>query len=164
MDNDNSYEKTDPQHRQPQESRCLRQSGQQPTKPTLAMNPLPLQIRFNDIDQMGHVNNAVIMEFFDLGKDHFFRSHGLPPEEGDFTVMVVHYEVDFRSQIHKSDRIAVETAVERFGSKSLTVMQRIVEEGTGRVCAECRTVMAGYRRSIGASDVIPDEVKAQLAS
>ena len=125
---------------------------------------LPLQIRFNDIDQMGHVNNAVIMEFFDLGKDRFFRARGLPPEEGDFTVMVVHYEVDFRSQIRKSDPIAVETEVERIGNKSLTVLQRIVEQGTGRLCAECRTVMAGYRRSTAASDVIPDDVRARLTS
>lgn len=128
------------------------------------MHKLDLQIRFNDIDQMGHVNNAVIMEFFDLGKDRFFRARGLPPEEGDFTVMVVHYEVDFRSQIHKSDPIAVETEVERIGNKSLTVLQRIVEQGTGRLCAECRTVMAGYRRSTAASDVIPDDVRARLTS
>lgn len=128
------------------------------------MHKLDLQIRFNDIDQMGHVNNAVIMEFFDLGKDHFFRARGLPPEEGDFTVMVVHYEVDFRSQIRKSDAIAVETEVERIGNKSLTVLQRIVEQGTGRLCAECRTVMAGYRRSTAASDVIPDDVRARLTS
>ena len=128
------------------------------------MHKLDLQIRFNDIDQMGHVNNAVIMEFFDLGKDRFFRARGLPPEEGDFTVMVVHYEVDFRSQIHKTDPIAVETEVERIGNKSLTVLQRIVEQGTGRLCAECRTVMAGYRRSTAASDVIPDDVRARLTS
>ena len=127
------------------------------------MHKLDLQIRFNDIDQMGHVNNAVIMEFFDLGKDHFFRARGLPPEEGDFTVMVVHYEVDFRSQIHKADRIAVQTAVERFGTKSLTVFQQVVNTDTQVVCAECRTVMAGYRRSTGTADVIPDDVRQRLA-
>lgn len=127
------------------------------------MHTVPLQIRFNDIDAMGHVNNAVIMEFFDLGKDHFFRSHGLPPEEGDFTVMVVHYEVDFRSQIHKADRIAVQTAVERFGTKSLTVFQQVVNTDTQVVCAECRTVMAGYRRSTSSSEVIPDEVREWLS-
>lgn len=127
------------------------------------MHTVPLQIRFNDIDAMGHVNNAVIMEFFDLGKDHFFRSHGLPPEEGDFTVMVVHYEVDFRSQIHKADRIAVQTAVERFGTKSLTVFQQVVNTDTQVVCAECRTVMAGYRRSTSSSEVIPDEVRQWLS-
>ena len=59
------------------------------------MHKTPVQIRFNDIDQMGHVNNTVIMEYFDLGKEAFFSSKGLPPEKGDFTVIIVHYEVDF---------------------------------------------------------------------
>ena len=123
---------------------------------------LPLQIRFNDIDQMGHVNNAVIMEFFDLGKDRFFRSRGLPPEEGDFTVMVVHYDVDFRHQIHYHDSIAVTTEVEKLGNKSLTIMQRVINTETDTVCVECRTVMAGYRRSTSSSEVIPPEVREWL--
>lgn len=124
---------------------------------------VPVQIRFNDVDQMGHVNNSVIMEYFDLGKEAFFAGRGLPPEEGDFTVMIVHCEVDFLRQIHYHDRIHVETAVERFGTKSLTVGQRVVDSGSGDVCATCRTVMAGYRRSTGASAVIPDEVRQRLA-
>ena len=61
------------------------------------MHKTPIQIRFNDVDQMGHVNNAVIMEYLDLGKDAFFSSHGVPPTKGDFTVMVVHYDVDFKA-------------------------------------------------------------------
>ena len=76
------------------------------------MHKTDIQIRFNDVDQMGHVNNAVIMEYLDLGKDEFFSSHGVPPTKGDFTVMVVHYDVDFKAQIHYHDRIHVTTEVE----------------------------------------------------
>ena len=28
---------------------------------------LPLQLRFNDIDLLGHVNNSVYFSFYDLG-------------------------------------------------------------------------------------------------
>lgn len=111
---------------------------------------------------MGHVNNAVIMEYLDLGKDTFFSSHGLSVTNSDFTVMVVHYDVDFKSQIHYHDKIHVETSIERFGTKSLTVLQRVVNSVNGVVCVECRTVMAGYRRSTSSSEVIPDEVKQWL--
>ena len=121
-----------------------------------------IQIRFNDVDQMGHVNNAVIMEYFDLGKDAFFSSHGVPPTKGDFTIMVVHYEVDFKAQIRYHDQIEVTTEVEKIGNKSLTVMQRVVNTETGVVCVECRTVMAGYRRSTSSSEVIPPEVRDWL--
>ena len=81
------------------------------------MHTTPIQIRFNDVDQMGHVNNAVIMEYLDLGKDAFFSGHGLSPTKSDFTVMVVHYDVDFKAQIHYHDKIQVETSIERFGTK-----------------------------------------------
>ena len=121
-----------------------------------------IQIRFNDVDQMGHVNNAVIMEYLDLGKDAFFSSHGLPPTKGDFTVMVVHYEVDFKRQIHYHDTIHVENELEKLGNKSLTMMQRVVDSESGEVCVVCRTVMAGYRRSTSQSEVIPDEVRQWL--
>lgn len=127
------------------------------------MHITPIQIRFNDVDQMGHVNNAVIMEYLDLGKDAFFSGHGLSPTKSDFTVMVVHYDVDFRHQIHYHDRIHVENEIEKLGNKSLTMMQRVVNSETGEVCVECRTVMAGYRRSTSSSEVIPDEVKQWLS-
>lgn len=128
------------------------------------MHTLPIQIRFNDIDPMGHVNNAVIMEYLDLGKEAFFSSHGLSPTKGDFTVMVVHCEVDFRRQIRYHDNIAVTTAVERLGNKSLTLVQQVVDQVDGAVCAECHTVMSGYRRSTSSSDVIPPEVRQWLTA
>lgn len=127
------------------------------------MHKTPIQIRFNDVDQMGHVNNTVIMEYFDLGKEAFFSAHGLSPVKSDFTVIIVHYEVDFMSQIGFHDTVHVETEIERFGTKSLTVMQRVVASDSGTVCATCRTVMSGYRRSTRSSAPIPEEVKEWLS-
>ena len=126
------------------------------------MHTLPIQIRFNDVDQMGHVNNAVIMEYFDLGKSAFFTEAGIPPEQGDFTVMIVHFEVDFTSQIRYHDKIAVTTAVKRIGNKSIAVEQHIVNQETGADCAVCNTVMAGYCRSAHSSAPIPEELKTIL--
>ena len=123
---------------------------------------IPIQLRFNDIDQMGHVNNAVIMEFFDLGKSEYFTAVGLPPEDGDFTVMVVHVEVDFVSQIRFRDKVHVVTHVDHFGTKSLSVKQQVLNSDTGAVCATCRTVMAGYCRSTHSSAVIPNTIKEAI--
>ena len=126
------------------------------------MHTLPIQLRFNDIDQMGHVNNAVIMEFFDLGKSEYFTAIGLPPEKGEFTVMVVHLEVDFHQQIRYHDAIHVTTRVTRFGTKSLAVTQQVVNDETGEAYATCKTVMAGYSRTTGRSAVIPEAIKERI--
>lgn len=115
---------------------------------------------------MGHVNNAVIMEFFDLGKSRFFSEAGLPvrPDEGDFCVVVVHVEVDFHSQIKWGDSVAVTTQITNWGHKSLRVKQQVINRDTNEPYATCSTVMSGYSRKSGESAVIPDEVKERVES
>ncbi len=127
------------------------------------MHTTSIQIRFNDADPMGHINNAVIIEYFDLAKDLFFTSRGLPPTDGDFTLIVVHLEADFRQQILRHHPIHVTTDVEKIGNKSLTLLQQVVNSDTGAICAQCRTVLAGYRHSTASSEVIPDEVRGRFA-
>ena len=125
---------------------------------------LPIQIRFNDVDQMGHINNAVIMEYFDLGKSAYFSAVGIPPETGEFTVVIVHLEVDFLAQIRYHDNIHITTHVEKVGNKSVTTLQQVHNSDTGTVCASCRTILSGYSRLTGASAPIPDKVRESIAA
>ena len=34
----------------------------------------PIQIRFNDIDVIGHINNNAYLEYMDLGKTAYFNA------------------------------------------------------------------------------------------
>lgn len=118
---------------------------------------------------MGHLNNAIYLEFFDLGKEHFFREAGLDLYAHDFTIMIVHIDVDFKRQVHFDDRIAVTSTISRFGNKSLDFSQAIVlTDGNGiplpdePPMAVCRTVMSGYSRSQASSAIIPESVKRLL--
>lgn len=38
---------------------------------------LPIQLRFNDVDKFGHVNNTVYFSFYDLGKTPVFDLQGV---------------------------------------------------------------------------------------
>lgn len=118
---------------------------------------LPLQLRFNDIDMMGHVNNAVIMEFFDYGKMKYFDAANIYVEKENSTLVIVHYEVDFVGQILRDDLPEVHTKVSHFGNKSLEVLQHIVCDGN--IKAVCKTVMSGYNRETKSSEVIPDSIR-----
>ena len=35
---------------------------------------LPIQMRFNDVDILGHINNSVYFGYFDLGKSAYFTT------------------------------------------------------------------------------------------
>ena len=77
---------------------------------------LPIQLRFNDVDKFGHVNNTVYFSFYDLGKTEYFASV-CPGVDWEKTgIVVVHIEADFVKQIFASDHIAVQTRNEKLSS------------------------------------------------
>ncbi len=128
----------------------------------IAMHKTSIQLRFNDIDMMGHVNNAVIFEFLDLAKTEYFLAAGIPvrPEEGDFTVLTVHHDIDFMRQICWGDTVEVLTHTSHLGNKSIEVTLQVM--ANGQLASQCKTVLSGYLRSTRSSAPIPEALKEQV--
>lgn len=119
------------------------------------MHKLPLQIRFNDIDMFGHVNNTVYLQFFDLGKLMFFKSL-CPDFEHEPTVPVVaNINVNFLQPTYIKEEIAVETHMEKVGESSMTLSQRIVCADGGVRC-EATTVMVNIDVATGRPTPVSD--------
>lgn len=113
---------------------------------------VPLQMRFNDFDMLGHLNNAVYIQFFDLGKSAYFQD--VLPEAVDWkhiNVVVVNINCDYFAPTYISEHVSVLTTVTRMGEKSFSLEQRIVNTDTGEVKCVARTVMAGIDLTTGKS-------------
>ena len=106
---------------------------------------VPVQLRFNDTNALGHVNNSVYLSFYDLGKTAYFEAvqKGKMIQK-DVDIVVAHIDVDFISPVFLSDEIAVQTRVESIGNKSFSLKQRIVDLNSGQEKCICRTVMVGF--------------------
>ena len=49
-------------------------------RPSEFVSDVPIQMRFNDVDALGHVNNSMYQQYFDLGRvDYFLRMPGGRP-------------------------------------------------------------------------------------
>lgn len=119
---------------------------------------IPIQLRFNDADTLGHVNNSVYLNYYDLGKTSYFQSiSGGSLTPNDIDVVVAHIEVDFIAPVFLTDSVAVQTTVERIGVKSFTLLQRIVCCNTNAEKCVCRTIMVGYDFKNNCSKVISDK-------
>lgn len=120
----------------------------------------PLQLRFNDIDSLGHVNNSVYFTFYDLGKSRYFetvKKQSIDWRKAD--VVIANVNADFISPIYSYEQIAVETCCTEIGNRSFKLMQRIVNTTTGEVKGICRTIMVGFDVEAGVSAPISDEWK-----
>lgn len=120
----------------------------------------PVQIRFNDIDVVGHLNNSIYFSFLDLGKMQYFNE--IMKDRitwKQVPVVIVNINIDFYSQTFIDERLEVLTQTVRLSDRSLTLEQRIVNPVTGDVKCVARTVMAGFDVSTGKSAPIPEEWK-----
>ncbi|MCM1348974.1 MAG: acyl-CoA thioesterase [Firmicutes bacterium] len=105
----------------------------------------PVQVRFSDIDMLGHVNNNVYLSMFDLAKINYFHTLiGRPVAVPDLCMVVAHIDCDFLAPSFLGDDLKVWTQVTYIGEKSLKLEQRLVNNATGEVNCIARTVMVGY--------------------
>lgn len=104
----------------------------------------PVQIRFSDVDQYGHMNNSVYFSLYDLAKTSYFREVFGEKEWKDFSVVVANINADFLAPVFFSDKLIIETAVIHLGHKSFTLLQRAINQASGVLKCQCRTVLVGY--------------------
>lgn len=105
---------------------------------------LPIQIRFNDVDRLGHVNNNAYFAYYDLGKEEYlrevmktdYRASGIVP-------VIANINADFIMPIFYGDNIIIETRVAHIGRKSFTLVQRAINQENVVVC-RCQTVMVCF--------------------
>lgn len=97
----------------------------------ISLHVTPIQIRFNDIDIIGHVNNAVYQNYFDLAKTHFFdHVFGNAINWKVSGLILAHIDIDFSQPVFLDDQIIIETTFTKHGQKSVQMTQIVREKNS----------------------------------
>lgn len=121
---------------------------------------VPIQLRYNDCDDRGHVNNAVYLTYFELGRMEVWRAIGAGHEP---TFIVAEARVSYRSPAHLGDSLAVEVEIGEIRNKAWVWTYRVVDMRDGRLVAEGETTQVMYDFAARRSVPIPDALRAALA-
>jgi acyl-CoA thioester hydrolase len=116
----------------------------------------PLQMRFSDIDMLGHATNSIYQQYFDLGRMKYFKD--VLMEEMDWReegLILVNFAVNYISQIKLYDEIEVRTKVVKLGNKSLHILQQVFNITRNEIAAEGKSIMVGYHGNSGVSIPVP---------
>ena len=60
---------------------------------------VPVEIRFKDLDALGHVNHAVFITYFEEGRKAFFLKHFDVGESTEFNFIMAHVRCDYLKPI-----------------------------------------------------------------
>jgi acyl-CoA thioester hydrolase len=119
------------------------------------------QVRFRDLDPMGHVNNAVFLTYLEQARIAFFEQQGLSVALADMNLVIARVEIDFRAPVRLGQEVEVAVRATRFGTKSFDFDYELTVEG--EIVAEARSVQVAYDYGRREPVSLPDEWREKLS-
>lgn len=133
--------------------------------PSIFRNRLPIQIRFSDVDVVGHVNNIVYFAYYDTGKAAFMAELlGRLVTWDKVDTVVANVDCAFISPILFGENIEVLTTCTGLHDKSFKLLQMLRNADSGEVKSVCETVMVSFDPHTQKSAPLSDEWREKLSS
>jgi acyl-CoA thioester hydrolase len=125
-----------------------------------------IQIRFKDVDRLGHVNNANHITYFELARVDYFKAlmGDLRIDWDKESLILAKVEMEYKQPILLDDTIYCYTWVSRTGSKSFDMSCSIVKEvdGIKTEMAKGLAVIVCFNYESGQTILIPDGWKQKM--
>ncbi len=125
------------------------------------LQPYSPEIRFADIDAMGHVNNAVYLSYFEQARIHFFSQ--IINSQWDWNrqgILVAKNEITYKLPILLNDSISIHINCSHIGSKSFTLTY-VITRGE-EICTTGSSVLVCFDHLKSGSMPIPELWREQL--
>jgi acyl-CoA thioester hydrolase len=128
----------------------------------------PIQIRFCDIDAMGHLNNAVYLSYYEIARIRYFNSV-LQTDWDDRQVglILAKSEVNYKMPVFFTDTIEVYVRCSRIGNKSFEVeyeMVKVLANGEKQIASTGSTVLVAFNYDTQQSIAVPQQWKETLVA
>jgi acyl-CoA thioester hydrolase len=122
-----------------------------------------IEVRFRDIDALGHVNNAVFFTYFEEGRKHFSKKVFNVSDISDFKFIMAHIQCDFIRPIRFNDHVILQMWVKDIGTKSFSFKYRIVDfSDETRVYAAGESTQVCYDYDKNRSIEVPVKMRERL--
>lgn len=123
----------------------------------------PMQMRFNDLDALGHVNNSIYFEYMDYGKVRYITSVlGDSFDLKKESLVIVNINCEFYEITRYGEPLEVLTRVDEIREHTLIFEQRVVNSDTHSVKVVARTVMIGFDVEASAKKAIPEAWRQRI--
>jgi acyl-CoA thioester hydrolase len=121
-----------------------------------------IEVRFRDLDALGHVNNAVYATYFESARIAYYQRlvGGSLDRLG---IILAELTISYKAPAHFGDELLVGVRVSRIGGKSFTMDYAIARVGDGALIATGQSVLVAYDYAAGRSVPVSDEFRARVA-
>jgi acyl-CoA thioester hydrolase len=120
-----------------------------------------IPVRFQDLDVVGHVNNAVYATYLEEARTEYIEEvFGVDPEQSG--VVIAHLEIDYRQPVTEDTEVTVALRTREPGTSSIP-MDYEIRTADG-VAATAETVMVTIDYDTGETQPMPEVWRERLAA
>jgi acyl-CoA thioester hydrolase len=123
---------------------------------------VPVDVRFRDLDAIGHVNNAVYLTYLEQARLAYWTKVSGLADVRSVDIILARVEIDYRSPVVLGESIEVSVRCASLRRSSCTLDLRLTERGSGRLVAEAQNVVVYFDYAAGRSRLIPEELRARI--
>ncbi len=120
-----------------------------------------VSIRYNDLDPLGHVNNAAMAIFLEQARCELITPM-LKAHSRDFDMVIASTKIDYLKELHYPGTVDIGTVATKLGTKSFTLAHGVFQDGVCAGRGSC--VMVVFDLAKRASAAPPDDVRAYVES
>lgn len=126
-----------------------------------------IQVRFADIDKLGHVNNATYLTYFEIARMQFFEDEFKNITDLDWKnkgLILAKTEVEFLVPVLLEDKVEIETYCTKIGNKSFELAYRVFKINGPRIlAAKGSSVLVAFNYVDQKSIPVEDNWKKELS-
>lgn len=121
-----------------------------------------VEVRFRDLDAMGHVNNAVFLTFVESARVAYWLKLRGRRELKDMDLILARTEIDYRSPLELGETAEIGLRIAEVGRSSFVIEFAVLDSATRRLAAEGRNVLVYYDYGAGRTAPLPDALRGVL--
>lgn len=121
-----------------------------------------IQVRFRDLDALGHVNNAVYLTYFEAARMAYWMHVNGRADLSSMDMILARAEVDYRAPVGYGDVLEVGVRCASVKRSSFVLEQALVSRRTGTLVAQARKVLVHYDYTAGRSRPLTEDQRQLL--
>jgi acyl-CoA thioester hydrolase len=137
-------------------------------RPVVSIDPharyaLPIEVRPEDVDGLGHVNNVIYVRWIQDAAVAHWRVLATPAEQAAWAWVVTRHEIDYRRPARLGDALVAETWVGRAAHSLFERHTEILLAADRKVAARALTLWCPIDPATGRPKQVSAEIRARFS-
>ncbi len=120
-----------------------------------------IQVRYSDMDMLGHANNAVYLTYLEVARMDYFKAVN-PGQWNSIAMVLAHASIDYKIPITPDLQPVARLRTSRLGNSSLTMENIMTNAAGNQLYFTATLVLVAIDTKTGKSIPIPAEAKQKV--